>query len=135
MKQRRAYPTDLTDAEWEILDRWVPAPKPGGRPAKYPRREIMNGILYVLRSGCAWRLLPHEFPPWRIVFYYFWRWRQSGEWEWIHEQLRGEVRQALGKQRQPSAAILDSQSVKTTEKGGSKGTMRANGSRGASAIS
>ena len=69
MKQRRAYPTDLTNAEWEILDRWVPAPKPGGRPAKYARREIMNGILYVLRSGCAWRLLPHEFPPWRIVFY------------------------------------------------------------------
>ena len=134
MNTRQAYPTDLSEAEWQVLDPLVPAPKPGGRPAKYPRREIVNGILYVLRTGCAWRLLPHDFPPWRIVFYYFWQWRRSGEWAWIHEQVRGQLRQAMGKQRQPSAAILDSQSVKTTEKGGSRGMMPANASRAANAM-
>jgi transposase len=135
MTTRQRYETDLTDAEWDVWEPVVPAPKPGGRPAKYPRREIINAIRYVLRTGCAWRLLPHDFPPWRIVFYYFWQWRRSGYWAWMHDQLRGDLRQAVGKQRQPSAAILDSQSVKTTEKGGSKGTMRASRSRGANASS
>jgi putative transposase len=133
MNTRRVYSTDLTDAEWRRLEPLVPAPKPGGRPAKYPRREIVNAIFYLLRTGCSGRLLPHEFPPWRIVFYYFWQWRKAGMWEKIHDTLRGDLRQALGKHRQPSAGILHSQSVKTTEKGGRAGSMRASGSRAVSA--
>ena len=133
MNPRKVYSTDLTDAEWRRLELLVPAPKPGGRPAKYPRREIVNAIFYLLRTGCSWRLLPQDFPPWRIVFYYFWQWRKAGIWEKIHDTLRGDLRQAEGRQRQASAGIIDSQSVKTTEKGGSRGTMRASWSRGVSA--
>jgi putative transposase len=133
MNTRKVYSTDLTDAQWRCLEPLVPAPKPGGRPAKYPRREIVNAILYLLRSGCSWRLLPHDFPPWRIVFYYFWRWRKAGIWAQIHDTLRGDVRQAAGRPRQPSAGIMDSQSVKTTEKGGSAAMMRGSKLRGVSA--
>ena len=91
MSTRQAYQTDLSDGEWQHVELVVPAPKSGGRPAKYPRREIVNAILYVLRTKCAWRMLPHDFPPWRIVFYYYWRWRQSGLWDVIQGQLRGEL--------------------------------------------
>jgi transposase len=125
MNQRASYPTDLTDAEWQRLGKLIPAPKPGGRPARYPRREIVNAVLYVLFSGCPWRLLPHDFPPWQVVYHYFRRWRRDGTWEKAHDRLRGDLRQALGRQRQPSAAILDSQSVKTTEKGGRAATIKA----------
>src|SRR5262245_28545666 len=131
MNTRTVCATDVTDKEWQHLEPLVPAPKPGGRPITYPLREIVNAIFYLLRTGCSWRLLPHEFPPWRIVFYYFWQWRKGGIWEKIHDSLRGEVRQAAGKLRQPSAAIIDSQSVKTTEKGGSAGTIPASRSRAA----
>lgn len=117
----------------EVLDPLVPAPKPGGLPVKYPRREIVNVILYALCPGRAWRLLPHDFPPWRIVFYYFWQWRKNGHWDWIHDRLRGDLWQAVGKQRQPNAPIIDSQSVKTTEKGGSRAMMGASMSTGVSA--
>jgi len=133
MSTRKVYSTDLTDKEWQRLEPLVPAPKPGGRPAKYPRREIINAIFYLLRTGCSWRLLPHDFPPWRIVFYYCWQWRKAGLWEKIHDTLRGDLRQAEGRERQPSAGILDSQSVKTTEKGGAAAMMRASRLRGASA--
>jgi putative transposase len=135
MEPRKPYPTDLSDKEWELIAPLVPEAKPGGRPEKYPKREILNGIFYIVRGGCAWRLLPHDFPPWPMVYQYFWRWRQDGTWQRMHDLLRGDVRVAAGKRRQPSAGIIDSQSVKTTEKGGSAALMPTNRSRAASGTS
>ncbi len=86
---RAVYPTDLTNAEWTLLEPLVPAPKFGGRPAKYSRREIINGSRYVLRTGCAWRLLPHDLPPWKLAYHYFWVWRREETWQQIHDALFG----------------------------------------------
>lgn len=122
---RRAYPTDLSDAQWAILDPLVPPPLPGGRPPAHPRRELINAMLYVLRGGIAWRALPHEFPPWQTVYHYFRLWRDDGTWERINRTLRACMRVRDGRHAQPSGAIIDSQSVKTTEKGGSAGTTAA----------
>ena len=118
---RKPYPTDLTDEQWKLVSRYVPEPKPGGRPAAYARREIVNAILYIAKNGCTWRNLPHDLPPYRIVFHYFRLWQTDGTWETIHAALRTKVRKAAGKTPKPTAAILDSQSVKTTEQGGPRG--------------
>lgn len=115
---RRSYSTDLTDAEWKILAPLLPAEKPGGRHRLYSMREIINALRYLLRAGCAWRLLPHDFPHWRAVYHYFKLWKEDGTWLEIHDHLYAELRAAMPRDKQPSAAIVDSQSVKTTEKGG-----------------
>ena len=78
METRQAYPSDLTQAEWAQVSRFIPAPKPGGRPAKYERREIVNGLLYVSRTGCQWRAMPHDLPPWEAVYWYFRCWKEDG---------------------------------------------------------
>jgi len=124
---RKSYPTDLSDAEWQLLAPLLPSSKcgpKGGRPAKH-RREIINGIRFVVRSGCAWRLMPHDLPKWATCYHYFRVWKRDGTWQRMHDQLRGDVREAAGREREPSAAIIDAQSVKTTEKGGSAVTTRA----------
>lgn len=132
---RKAYPTDLSEQEWDIIEPYVPKPKPGGRPAEHGRREIINAIAYVLRSGCAWRLLPHDLPPWSTVYDYFRQWRLDGTWERINAALREKLRMTLGREAQPSAAIIDSQTVKTTEKGGRVAMTPARKSKDGSVIS
>jgi putative transposase len=132
---RQAYPTDLTDAQWARIAPLIPPAQPGGRHRTVDMREVVNGLLYLLRSGCAWRLLPHDLPPWGTVHCYYRRWRLDGTWPRIHDALRAQVRVAAGREPSPSAAILDSQSVKTTEKGGRAATTRARKSPAASAIS
>jgi len=123
MEPRKPYPTDLTDAQWDRLEPLIPAPKEGGRPPDYTRREIVNGILYITRTGCAWRYLPHDLPPWSLVHYYYWHWKTEGIWETANAALRGQLRIKLGRNEQPSAAVIDSQTVKTTKKGGRAALM------------
>ncbi|MHC4074086.1 MAG: IS5 family transposase [Planctomycetota bacterium] len=118
---RKPYPSDLTDEEWKYIRALIPPAKPGGRPRSVNMREILNGILYVLRSGCAWRMLPHDLPAWSTVYDYFRKWRISGIWEVIHRRLHVIVRLALGRAASPSAGIVDSQSVKTSHRGGIRG--------------
>ncbi len=112
------YPSDLTDAQWEVIASLFPVPKQGrGRPRKYTNRALLNAIFYQVRTGCAWRYLPADFPPYVGVWFHFRRWRDSGLIECLHDALRDSLRTKQGRQVSPSAAIIDSQSVKTAEKG------------------
>jgi putative transposase len=114
MNERRAYPSDLTDAEWEILEPFIPEVSEDATVPTISRREIVNGILYVLRSGCPWRLMPHDLPAWGTVYYYFRIWRIAGIWDTAMEALRKQLRQKQGRDEEPSAAVIDSQSIKTS---------------------
>jgi putative transposase len=112
------YPSDVTDREWNCIKTLLPPATPGGRPRTTDMRLVLNAIFYVSRTGMAWRYLPREYPPWATVYGYFRRWRLGGVWQRINDRLRSLVRQRAGRKSQPTAAILDSQSVKTTEQGG-----------------
>lgn len=109
------YTTDLSDREWQLLQNYFPKPAPTGRPRKHSYRELLNALFYLVRTSCQWRNLPKDFAPWGTVYYYFRKWKQSGLWERIHTRLRQQVRQAEDRKPQPSAAIVDSQSVKSSE--------------------
>jgi putative transposase len=125
---RPRYPSDLTDAEWGILAPLLPTAQPGGRPRSVNLREVLNAIRYLVREGCRWRAIPHDFGvPYTTVHTYFRQWRDDGTWERIHAALRKQVRQRVGRNWTPSAVILDSQSVKTTQKGGRAGMTLARG--------
>jgi putative transposase len=130
---RKPYPSDLTDEQWELVRPLLPAGRPGGRPRSADLREVVNALLYLLRTGCPWRHLPHDLPPWGTVWSYFRRWRDDGTLERLHDELRARVRLADGRDPRPSAGCLDSQSVKTAEKGGRAATTLARRFRGASA--
>jgi putative transposase len=114
---RKPYPTDLSDAQWTRLQSCLPTPKAQGRPRTHSLRDVLDAIFYVLKSGCHWRLLPHDFPPWPTVYYHFRKLRLSGAWGLIYRALRSVERDRVGKNVDASAAIMDSQSVKTTEEG------------------
>ena|SRR5687767_10875877 len=130
---RTPYPSDLTDAQWRIIEPFIPPERWGGRTRGVDMREVLNGILYLLRSGCAWRAIPGDLPNWGTCRHYYDRFRRDGTWLLVHERLRGRVREGAGRDPDPSAAVIDAQSVKTTEKGGYAGTTRARRSRAGSA--
>ena len=119
----RGYATDLSDDQWALIAPHIPPPKPGGRARSTDVRRVVDAILYLLRTGCQWRLLPTDFPPWGTVWWYFRRWRLEGVWTRVHRALLHAAREKAGRDACPSVLILDSQSVKTTERGACAATM------------
>ncbi len=119
------YPSDLTDEQWKKLEPLLPERAHTGRKPKYELREIVNAIFYLLRSGCTWRMLPRDLPPWQVVYWHFAKWRATGVWQRINDVLRTELRIQDGREEEPSAGVMDSQSVKTSEKGGLAATTGA----------
>ena len=117
----KSYPTDLTDAQWENLLPYLPEPSPLGRPLKWEMRSIINAMFYIVKSGCQWRMLPHQMPPWQTVYSHFRKWKALGTWLMIHQALHEQTRRDVGKEPSPTVAIIDSQSVKTTELANSRG--------------
>ncbi|WP_338288589.1 IS5 family transposase [Luteolibacter sp. LG18] len=117
----QSYPSDLTDTEWKVVEAIVGDSSKVGRPPRFERRAVINAIFYMVRTGGSWRFLPHDLPPWRIVYYYYSRWRNEGLWQKLHDGLRDAAREARAKKKRPTAAILDSQSVRTTRRGGVRG--------------
>src|SRR5215212_10418290 len=115
---KRSYSTNLSDAEWGCLKSYLPVPNKRGRPRLHSPRKILNAVFYILKSGCPWRLLPREFPPWETVYFWFRKWRVDGTWERLNAALREHLRTQLGRNPHPSAGIVDSQSAKTTGVGG-----------------
>jgi transposase len=131
MNERKAYPSDLTDEQWQHLRILLPRKRGRGRTRKHNQRDLVNAILYVLRTGCQWRALPHDFPPWQTVYGFFRKLCREGVWETINGILRMGVRQQAGRQADPSVVIIDSQSVKTSEKGAHAATTGASKSKDA----
>jgi transposase len=127
METIKRYPSDLSDDQWQIIEPLIPSAKHGGRKRTVNMREVINAIFYMERSGCQWRMLPKDFPPRSTVGEYFYRWRDDGTIKNTHDTLRDKVREQAGKDTQPTAAIIDSQSVKTVEKGGFEDMMPLNG--------
>ncbi len=121
---RKRYPSDLTWQQWKILEPHIPAERPGGRHREHPILEIVNAILYRVNTGCSWNSLPHDFPPCKTVYHYFRAWTLDGTWQKLHDIIRDKAREKAGKTTQPSACILDSQSVKTSKKGDTEGLTR-----------
>jgi transposase len=121
---RTPYPTDLTPRQWAFIEPMIPPERPGGRHRTVDMREIVNAVLYLLRNGCSWRSIPHDLPKWQSVRHYYDRFVADGTWQRIHDTLREQVRHKAGRRTTPSAAIVDSQTVKTPEKGGPEVTTR-----------
>jgi transposase len=121
MSSASAFPTRLTDEQWAIVEPLVPANKPGGRPPKYSRRELLDAMIYAVRQGCTWRALPSEFPHWNTAFWYYKEWQKDGTWDRIEDALRRMVRKVERRKAEPSAGIADSQTVRGTEQPGPRG--------------